>query len=393
MRSIANAIRIYAPRYFQAQTTYQQNVVNVTTLMTSVYSTQLPVLNNYPSNWADFVSTNSDALQAAQNWATNVLVQLLDVPDDVAANNTNITDTLNDAAGYATTLAQGGYNSVTANALLTDLGVVQKQLNLVSTYIASCESAIQSFQTNDLVTLGGDLQTLTTDFANVVGADTTAIQTLTDDISDLRSDIGTQAEAIIFAGAIITATIYIARLTPGWTPLSIVNKLLMAAIAAGAAYSIDLAADNIAADLAKIKNDQQQVTNYNEDVTACQLQANLYTSLGGQVNALGPTLTAILQEWQTLEGEVGDAINDVKAALNETSPTTDFTTVSTDIQNALNEWSAATAQASSLKLPISFNTAMLSPGMTVEQAQQAVAAGTNTDMVTFLSSPPTAFAT
>jgi hypothetical protein len=59
------------------------------------------------------------------------------------------------------------------------------------------------------------------------------------------------------------------------------------------------------------------------------------------------------------------------------------------LQNATNEWNAAYTQAGTLQVNIQANTAVLTPGMSAEQVQGALAQGQTTDIITFFNTAQT----
>ncbi len=95
-------------------------------------------------------------------------------------------------------------------------------------------------------------------------------------------------------------------------------------------------------------------------------------------------LENVVAEWQTLDNEVTNAVNDIQAAIaDEQAP--NYQAVANDLDDAIAAWTDAYNQAGSLIIEIDVNNAQLEPGMSQQEVQTALAAGQTTDLVTYFN--------
>jgi len=357
-------------------------VAAVTQLMTSIFSSNLPTLKQNPPDWDQFVAAYTQGKTVALSWTNNVMARLLTVPQDVQSYNPTISAALQDAQAQAALLMQNPQNQVARTALNADLATVSRTLNLVVTFISGAVTAIQGFN-NNMPSLASNLQSIADSSAQAAQADMNQINTLKADIAKLQSDISSLTNAIIGLGIAdgVAITLGTVVTIAAWPIGALVWIMLAPAVAVATTY-IALDAMQIKADQAKIAADQTAITGLTADVAVLQLLAQQYTQFAQATQALGPTLLAILQEWQTLETEVNAAIADVQHAAQDAT-TAAFTKVQQDLAQALQEWQLAYGQAGTLVLDVQSNNAQLQYGMSQAQVQSALASGTSVDVVTY----------
>ncbi|GAB3359192.1 hypothetical protein [Lysobacter tyrosinilyticus] len=381
-KTLSHVIRFSKPTLVATTNQYQQNVATVTQLMTSIFSSNLPTLNQNPPDWDQFVTAYTQGKTVALSWTNTVMARLLTVPQDVQGYNPTITAALQDAQAQATLLVQNPQNQIALGALNTDLATVSRTLNLVVTFIAGAVSAIQNFN-NTMPSLASNLQSIADSSAQAAQADMTKINTLKADIAKLESDISSLTAAIIGLGIADGAAITLGTIATiaAW-PIGALTWIVLGPAVAVATTYIALDAIQIKADKDKIAADQSAITGLTADVATLQILAQQYTQFAQATQALGPTLLAILQEWQTLETEVNAAIADVQHATQDASSAS-FTKVQQDLAQALHEWQLAYGQAGTLVLNVQANNAQLQYGMSQAQVQSALASGTSVDVVTY----------
>lgn len=378
--SITQAIARSLPKVAAAQTAYQTSVALASNAMLGVTSLTLPSLNYPPSNWDDFVTTFTAAKTNANQWASDVLVQLYSVPQSVDKYNTNILSALNSCAGYAKSLETES-DSLILSALQTDLPIISSQLSIVSQYISTCQNAIQSFNDN-LPSLYSSLQSLSTDFTNQEQVDQAQVTKLQADIASLNADINQQINTIIGDGVLIGGALYFGR-AAGWTPTGCLVKVMAALVLACATYSIDLAADAIASDKANITNDTTDINDYTADAQNCAVIVQAFSSLISQMTDVTNAVQAILTEWNSMMADITAAVNQVSQALTDTN-NADYADALTDIQTAVTAWNSVDTLANSLVLPSSVSQGSYSAGMSASDVLTEVNSSQSTDIVSYL---------
>ncbi|NQD92905.1 enterotoxin (HBL) [Pseudomonas sp. CrR25] len=382
MLSLARAIRVNASSLAQAQTSYKQNVVAVNTLMTSVLTSSLPTLNQNPPDWSEFIAAYEQANGDALNWVNSVMARLLNVPQEVLSYNAVISQVLQDAKTQANTLIAQPSNQTALTVLNQDLTAVSGQLALVTSFIAGAVSALQQSQ-DSLPDMAVQLQTIADKSTQDANADQTQIDQLNADIAQLKADIKSLTAAIIALGIAdgVAITLGVTATIALWPVGALVWFMLGPAVAVATTY-IALDAEQIKADQARIQDKLGQITGITADVATLHVLASNFADLASQSEAIQTSLQAILAEWQTLESDVNDAIGDIRSAVADASGA-NFTAVLNDLNEAIDEWNAAYAQAGSLQLDLQVNTAELQYGMSSAQVQASLASGQNVGLIQY----------
>jgi hypothetical protein len=165
-------------------------------------------------------------------------------------------------------------------------------------------------------------------------------------------------------------------------PFGSVAWFFVAAIIVVDDIYIGLDNDKIVADKAAIQQKQQQMDNLTADVSALVLLTNNYARMANLTVQVENTLQTVLDEWQTLEDDVNNAITDIQTALSDTTAN-NFQAVTNDLNLALTEWKAAYSQAGNLNIKVEVNTAPLQLGMSASAVQAAAATGQTIDIIDY----------
>lgn len=388
MLSLARAIRANASSLAQAQTSYKQNVVEVNTLMTSVLTSCLPTLNQNPPDWNEFISAYEQANGEALNWVNSVMARLLDVPQEVLGYNAIISQVLQDAKVQAQTLIAQPSNPTALAMLNQDLNALTSQLALVTSFIAGAVAALQQSR-DSLPDMAAQLQTIADRSTQDASADQAQIDQLNSDIAALKADIKSLTAAIVALGIAdgVALTLGVAATIALW-PAGALTWFVLGPIVAVATTYIALDAEKIKADQASIQAKLGQITGITADVATLHVLAGNFADLASQSEAVQTSLQAILAEWQTLESEVGMAVSDIRSALADASGS-NFNAVLADLNDAIDEWNAAYAQAGSLQLDLQVNDAQLEYGMSSAQVQTALAAGQTFGLIEYYNNVST----
>lgn len=382
MQSLALAIRNNASSLAAAQTSYKQNVVAVNTVMTSVLTSSLPTLNQNPPDWSDFIAAFEQANGDALNWVNNVMARLLNVPQEVLGYNSVITQVLQDAKTQAQNLVAQPSNQVALATLNQDLNALTSQLGLVTSFIVGAINALQQSSDN-LPDMAQQLQSIANKSTADANADQGQIDALNSQISQLKDDIKSLTAAIVALGIAdgIALTLGIATTIAAW-PFGAVVWFVLGPVVAVATTYIALDALKIKADQDSIKTLLGQITGITADVATLHVLANNFADMASQTEAIESALQAVLAEWQTLEGDVNAAVNDIRSAISDSSGA-NFTAVLNDVTQAITEWNAAYAQAGSLQLDMQVNNAQLQFGMSSAQVQATLASGQTADLISY----------
>lgn len=382
MQSLALAIRSNASSLAAAQTSYKQNVVAVNTVMTSVLTSSLPTLNQNPPDWSDFIAAFEQANGDALNWVNNVMARLLNVPQEVLGYNSVITQVLQDAKTQAQNLVAQPSNQVALATLNQDLNALTSQLGLVTSFIVGAINALQQSSDN-LPDMAQQLQSIANKSSADANADQSQIDALNSQISQLKDDIKSLTAAIVALGIAdgIALTLGIATTIAAW-PFGAVVWFVLGPVVAVATTYIALDALKIKADQDSIETLLGQITGITADVATLHVLANNFADMASQTEAIESALQAVLAEWQTLEGDVNAAVNDIRSAMSDSSGA-NFTAVLNDVTQAITEWNDAYAQAGSLQLDMQVNNAQLQFGMSSAQVQSTLASGQTADLISY----------
>jgi chromosome segregation ATPase len=386
MHSLAHAIRTNSKSLALAQASYKENVVEVNTLMTSVLTSNLPTLNQTPPDWQAFIAAYEQANGDALNWVNNVMARLLNVPQEVLSYNAVISQVLQDAKTQAQTLVSQPSNQVALNVLNQDLNTLTGQLALVTSFITGAISSLQT-SSDTLPDMATQLQTIATKSTQDANADQQQIDDLNAQITQLKADIKSLTAAIIGLGIAdgVAITLGVTATIALWPVGAAVWFVLGPAVAVASTY-IALDAEKIKADQASIQAKLGQITGVTADVATLHILANNFADLANQSETIQTSLQAILAEWQTLESEVNAAVTDIRTALSDVGGA-NFTAVLNDLDEAIDEWNSAYAQAGSLQLDLQVNTAELEYGMSSSQVQASLASGQNIGLIQYYNNP------
>ncbi|WP_413615375.1 hypothetical protein MRB56_21795 [Halomonas cupida] len=380
--SLALAIRQNAISLAEAQNSYKQNVALVNTYITSVLTSSLPTLNQYPPDWQDYLTAYEQTTSEALGWVNSVMSRLLDVPSEVQGYSEIISQLLADAKNQATTLTNQPSDQTALMALNNDLNALSNQLNLVVTFISGAVSVIQDFG-DTLPDMATQLQTIASNSAKDANADQEKIDQLNSDIQSLQKDIDSLTASLVGLSIVDGAalTVGVVSTIALWPVGAAVWFVMGPAVAVATTY-IALDAVQLVADKDKISQDESQIDELTADVATLQVLANNYSNMASQTQQIESALQAVLREWQTLENEVNAAINDIRAAMSDTSDE-NYTAALNDINDAIEEWNAAYNQAGALSLDLQVNNAQLQFGMSSAEVQATLASGKTVGIIDY----------
>ena len=282
MLALAKTVNKNAVSLAVAQTSYKQNVVAVNTLVTSVLTPSLPILNQNPPDWNEFVSAYEKADAGALTWLNNVMARLLHVPDEVSRYNSIVTHLLADAKAQGETLVQEPSNQTALDILNTDLDNLNKQMGLVVTFITGALNAIKGFK-DALLTMATNLQTIADDSTKAANADQTQIDKLNQDIDNLHAEIKSLTAAIVALGIAdgIALTLGVVATIAAFPEGALVWFVLGQAIAVASTY-IAIDGLKIKADNAAIKGDEKQITGLTADESTLHILSKNFASMSAQ---------------------------------------------------------------------------------------------------------------
>jgi len=368
---LAAAIRERAKPLAAAQNAYKQNVVMVNTLMTSVLTSNLPVLHETPPDWADFEQALESAKSGALDWVNNVMARLLSVPDTVRDYDAIVRQLLESADTQAAALVADPTDTAAREILIRNLDDLLSEITLVRSFVEGALGEVRKFK-DTLPGLAQNLETISEKAARDAKADEEKIQKLQQDIDRLHRDIDSLTSAIIALGIVdgIAITIGLVATIALWPVGAAVWFVLAPAVVVATTF-IALDAKEIEADKAQIAADQKIISGLTADVSALHILAQNFQQMSDKATALETNLAQILAEWQKLEDDVKAAVGDIQAAITDTHKP-DYRAVEADLAAARQEWNAAMTQAGALHLDLNVNPAQLQLGMSASEVQAAL---------------------
>ena len=379
---LAHAIRKNAFSLAQAQNTYKQNVVEVNNVVLAVLNSKLPVLLHKPPDWQEFVVAYGKAESEALDWVNNVIVRLIDVPDEVRSYNATISMLLQDARSQAVILVDNPSDKKALQTMDDDFDRLIKQFGFVTTFISGAVTNIRKFQ-DVLPDMAAQLESIARMSAKDAKADQQQIDQLKSDVKRLQDEIASLSAQIVALGIADAAAIALGTVATiaAW-PVGAVAWLFAGPAIAVATTFIALDALKIKADKEKIEADQELMSELTADVATLHLLADNYSNLAEQSKAIEKNLQAILGEWQSLESDVVAAVTDIRTAIAD-SGSADFRAVLDDIDDAIAEWNAAYAKAGDLHLDLKVNDAQLELGMSSDEVADAMKDGKTISIIEY----------
>ena len=382
--SLAQAIHRNAKSLAQAQNTYKQNLVFVNTFITGVLSSSLPQLNQPPPDWLNFVRSYEMATEEALTWVNDVMAHLLNVPGAVQSYDTVVALLLQDAIAQATSLQSTPDNGMALEVLQDDLANLNDLFGQVIAFISAVISRLENFQ-NVLPGMATQLQSIAQASINDANADRQQIANLNTQIQQLQSDMASLSAQIIAAGSgdPEAVTLGLVGIMTDWPGGALLWIVLGPAVASSATI--------IGLDEAKIENDQKQISvlqgqinAITADVSTLALLANGYGVMASQTQQIQTDLQAMLGQWQTLEDDVANAVSDIQSAIVESDTgAAVFEAVAAELNDAVMNWNAASAEVGALTVQLQVNNAPLQVGMSSAMVGQALEGGRTVDILTY----------
>ena len=208
-----------------------------------------------------------------------------------------------------------------------------------------------------------------------VGVDRNKIDKLNKEIQQLNDDI--KKLSLEIAGLAITdgiAVILGSVATIAAWPFGLVSWLVLGPAIFVASTFIVLDSIEIYNDKKKIEAAQGDVNDLESSIVVLDNLAIQFEEMSNNVSLLESHAQAVLNEWLLLEQDTKDALEAIKASLNNTD-NDNFQTVCEDLENAQTEWNNVYMQASLLNIDIYINDAQLEAGMSQSEIESATQNG------------------
>lgn len=157
-------------------------------------------------------------------------------------------------------------------------------------------------------------------------------------------------------------------------PFGLVSWLVLGPAIFVASTFIVLDSIEIYNDKKKIEAAQGDVNDLESSIVVLDNLAIQFEEMSNNVSLLESHAQAVLNEWLLLEQDTKDALEAIKASLNNTD-NDNFQTVCEDLENAQTEWNNVYMQASLLNIDIYINDAQLEAGMSQSEIESATQNG------------------
>lgn len=302
---------------------YQNACATVNQYAYAITNTSLPVLNQPPSNYADFATEFAPAKSHCLDWTTGIFPTMLSFPGTIvnqAADLFNMEDTM--ASAWLDALISDPTNASAKAGLAKALTTMQ---SIASAQLTTAQGLLSSMNTfaSDISSDASTLSTLAQQALDAAGADQTHIQNLNDDIASLKSQIDTLNTLLTLSEIGIAVSLFVGLIgavccvIPGAQGVGV--GLIVVAVA-GEAASITgtvLLNKEIAADNEAIQTDQQLITQLNQDIVALQAVNSQFQWLETANVAAQQAMETVVQMWQGLSDELTTMQNDLTTVDND----------------------------------------------------------------------------
>ncbi|HEY5799580.1 MAG TPA: hypothetical protein VIT92_05135 [Burkholderiaceae bacterium] len=394
--SISAALKKNADAFAEAQKTYQDDVYDVSLMMSQVFAATLPAVNNVPANWEAIKTAYTTARVDALDWTNDVYATLQATPDEVRNYNDIISALFDDALDQAQILidnqpqdgdspevaASKAAASKTAKSVLNaDMKTINSKLHLVNLFITGCTEAVDAFGTTTLPEAASSLTTVSNDAYEDHVIDEDKIRELKAQIKALKEEMAELAAAIGIAAGAMVAEVAIgacfAELGPAeWAIVGI---------------GVGVSAATIALDTKKLIEDQNalralntSLDSYTQDSATLQTMADTYDELALQTTAIGSSVSAIADAWQAVEDDMTRAAADMAEALKDENAG-NYDELYDDLAAAQAEWDATYAACGSLEVNVYGTPAQLTIGMTSAEVSAAQEAAGTVPLVEYVN--------
>ncbi len=320
---------------------YANAVAVVNNYAYAITNQGLPVLQEPPSNYAEFTTKFAPAKQHALNWTDNIFVAMLQLPQTIqeqAADLFNLESTMIEA--YLNILISDPGNATAKTGLQKALTTVQTLIQQQVQSIVTIETDLTAFS-NDIYSDAEALTGIAQDATDDAGADQAQIVTINGDIQNLQNEIATAQVLLTVSEMGIGLSIFVGIIgavvcvIPG---AQLVGAGIVTAAVGGLAGSIAgtvIESKAITAMQAQITSDQSQISGLNQDIILLNGVSNQFTSLYNANLAAQTALTEIKSMWTSLDQTIGSVATEL------TDVGTD--TTSAQYQQALTDFQAAEA--------------------------------------------------
>lgn len=258
--------------------------------------------------------------------------------------------------------------------LISDLELLQGQFEMISIMLETTVDSITVFK-NRIPEIAKELRHIVDLSKESVGVDRNKIDKLNKEIQQLNDDI--KKLSLEIAGLAITDGIAVilgsVAAIAAW-PFGLVSWLVLGPAIFVASTFIVLDSIEIYNDKKKIEAAQGDVNDLESSIVVLDNLAIQFEEMSNNVSLLESHAQAVLNEWLLLEQDTKDALEAIKASLNNTD-NDNFQTVCEDLENAQTEWNNVYMQASLLNIDIYINDAQLEAGMSQSEIESATQNG------------------
>lgn len=358
----------------KANDAYKNHVLTINESMVSVLNSQLPNMPITPANYGDFARCLTYAQTDALLWVNNVLTPLLSNPKTIVNRQKNINAIFEDAIKNANHLVVDPKANFVRDILISDLELLQDQFEMISIMLETTVDSITVFK-NRIPEIAKELRHIVDLSKESVGVDRNKIDKLNKEIQQLNDDI--KKLSLEIAGLAITdgiAVILGSVATIAAWPFGLVSWLVLGPAIFVASTFIVLDSIEIYNDKKKIEAAQGDVNDLESSIVVLDNLAIQFEEMSNNVSLLESHAQAVLNEWLLLEQDTKDALEAIKASLNNTD-NDNFQTVCEDLENAQTEWNNVYMQASLLNIDIYINDAQLEAGMSQSEIESATQNG------------------
>lgn len=299
---------------------YVKSLVVVNNYAYAITNQKLPSLNYASVNYANFVANFSPAKQHALNWSSNIFVEIVQLPKNIANQAADLFNLEKLYINASLKILIADPSNQAAKKELTDALSIASEIVKCQGVTVDCLSQHLSTFCLDIQNDAAVLSKIAADAFADAGSDKVLIDSINHSIEEIKSEIKT-AEAILATSEIgLGACIFVGILgvtccfIPGAQGIG--AGLILVAVA-GEAASITftvLESKNIKKLQEKIKEDQKQITDLNQDIIQLRAISSQFNDLkAANINAQN-SLKAISAMWSNLEAvlkEVKDELDKV----------------------------------------------------------------------------------
>jgi FtsZ-binding cell division protein ZapB len=369
-----------------AHSDYVQNYIAICNYAMAASKSELPVLLRPPAYWEDYVKNLVGAKTAVQKWIERLMPSLIGLPQSLYVDEDNANKIVLDLFHHAIDTCDALIKKPSSDlkdGLCAKINNSINNMQLLILEINGLVSGLESFNNTLLIEQAEKLQKIADLVKEDEKADNDKIQRLKDAIDEMKSEIKSLTAAIVGLAVADGAALVLSVIALSTGVGAIALIFTGAAIAVATTYIV-IDSMKIKDLNAKIDEKRDELDDYSKDVSALVLTSQNFTELAEQANRIKTNLQSILNVWQSLDEdlkEVNAEIESSKIPYNSE----DWQGVKQDFQEATTLWNTFIDHARVCEIPaISGNTCQLKPGMSSQEIDNAVKAGTNLSLIEYL---------